>query len=74
MKKFLGLILFLIGCALGIITIVALSKIKIPDTTDHTNMTFFLFGYIGGSLLIGIPAFFCIKYGIRKIKEKDKIY
>lgn len=74
MKKLFGLLLFLIGCALAIFTIGALSQMRIPNTTDHTNITFYFIGYIGGSLVTGIPAFFCIKYGIRKIKEKDKVY
>lgn len=75
MKKLLGIIMLLVGSILVILTILTLVQLgaRMPNT-NTTNKAYFLVGYLGGVLLIGVPAFFLIKYGIKKIKEQDKIY
>ena len=75
MKKLWGVLFIITGSTLAILTVFTLTQLgkTIPDTAIK-NKVFFLAGYIGGCLLIGIPAFFLLKYGVKKLKEKDIIY
>jgi drug/metabolite transporter (DMT)-like permease len=76
MKKFLALLMILAGCILAFLAVFTLTELnmRMPETSDTTNKTSFVIGYLFGVLLCVVPAFFLIRYGVRKMRQEDKIY